>query len=771
MQKKKTRIDAFITCLNADNPGKNFDSQKRTILSGTLNITFARISPVTLEKCCDLIWLTDLKFTYNQLRNLPESIGNLVNLTVLNLSSNCLQNLPDSFCNLVNLTTLNLSCNQLQNLPDSFGNLVNLTDLELSSNKLQNLPESISNLVHLKFLSLSENQLSTLPESIGNFVHLTTLALSENQLSTLPESIGNLVHLTNLILSENQLSTLPEFIGNLEHLTTLALSENQLSNLPEFIGNLVHLTNLILSSNQLSNLPESIGNLVHLTNLILSSNQLSNLPESIGNLVHLTNLSISRNRLTNLPASFADLRHSIRIIDLKENPLQRLGLGNVLGEEDLQRIFGDRVNLPRLGKKKYNMIPITEKALYQKLDEAEIAINRNTIKDYRMEDVPNLGWDSDIFMKHWQSLLGLLILEDAEEDRIKNKNPDQRTTEEKNYVSKAISYELLANDFKDSYPGLSNSEKIKQSIFPRLNGFLKTMWGLPLEENEQQGWQMYEGSIPELMRNLSYIVSRMIDENLDPDSRHVLMSQLSNALFHCPTGQKEGIEVILLSLMTELKGEGLMDKIFELLAREKNLLFKSAIMPGSSGQNVHILSVYFEKLKDILGLNGYFKYFVEKMGAIGGDPFQGSLGNALEVFYAKFNPDYLVKFIQDHVENDVDFELRQTYLNMLDNASTDPENMKEVETYLKQAQKERPLLIGNVSNYLSAIGILKFKDRITSLGWKDYFESDPMGEKYPKIKIDGIQKILILMNVLKQNETDVSSSSSCSSSVAIDEVD
>jgi hypothetical protein len=495
---KEARTDAFITSLKADNPGVNFDSEKRTILSGTLSINSKTVSSATMEKICALIWLTRLDLLRNQLTSLPESIGNLV---------------------------------------------------------------------HLSSLNLLENKLSNLPESIGKLVHLTTLHLADNELQSLPESFGNMVNLRHLYIVKNQLQ----------------------------------------------NLPDSIGNLVGLRFLYLSKNELQNLPESIGNLVGLWFLYLSRNQLSNLPASFADLRNSMRSVNLEDNPLQRIGPGNALGEEDLQRIFGDRVILPGLGKKRYNMNPITESALYEKLDANETTINRDTIKGYRMADIPDLGWDSDTFMKNWQSLLGLLILEDPEEERIKKKDPEQRTKKEKNYVSKTISYELLANDFLGSYPDLSNNEKIKQYIFPRLNGFLKTMWGLPLEENEQSGWQMYEGSIPELMRNLSYIVSRMIDENLDPDSRHVLMSQLTNALFHCPTGQKEGIEVILLSLMTELKGESLRDKIFGLLAREKNLLFKSAIMPGSSGQNVHILSVYFEKLKDILGLTGYFEHFKEKL--------------------------------------------------------------------------------------------------------------------------------------------------------------
>ncbi|MDP3531817.1 MAG: leucine-rich repeat domain-containing protein [Alphaproteobacteria bacterium] len=716
---KETRIDAFIESLQADNPSKKFDAIKHDIIiTNKLNIIHSKISHETLKKLSDLIWLKNL--------NIPE--------------------------------------NQLAGLPESFGNLTNLTGLDLHNNQLISLPESFGNLIKLKTLRLSRTELTSLPNSLGNLTQLTSLNLSNNQLQNLPDSFDNLKQLTSLNLSDNQFQNLPDSFDNLKQLTSLNLSDNQLQNLPDSFDNLKQLTSLDLSDNQFEKLPESFSNLIKLKILDLSNNKFEKLPESFSNLIKLYTLYLSDNQLQNLPALFADLRNSIQLIDLTRNPLQPRGLGNVLGEEDLHRIFGDRVILPRLGKKRYKMIPITEAALYEKLDATEIAVNRETIKDYRMPDVPDLGWDVLTFMKNWQSLLGLLILEDPEENRIKKIDLGERTETEKNYMSKAISYELLANDFNNPYLDLSNRQKIEQYIFPRLNGFLKTIWELPLEKNEKSGWQMYEGSLPALKRNLSYIVSRMIDENLDADSRHVLMSQLSNALFHCPTGQKEGIEVIILSLMTELKGESLTDKIFELLAREKNLLFKSTIMPGNSGQNVHILSVYFERLKDILGLTGYFEHFEEKIGAMGQDPFKGSLGNALEVFYAKFNPDYLVQFILNHIENDVDFELRQTYLNMIDNSPIDPEDMNKVETYIKQAQKERPLLIGNLSNYLSAMGIIKTKDGLTNLGWENYFESDPMGATYPKFKINGIKKILIQMKVLKQKEEDDSSSSTVSSS-------
>jgi hypothetical protein len=291
---------------------------------------------------------------------------------------------------------------------------------------------------------------------------------------------------------------------------------------------------------------------------------------------------------------------------------------------------------------------------------------------------------------------------------------------------------------------LSNTEKIETRIFPRLNGFVKHMWDLPLAPEEDQGWQMYEGSIPELKKNLSFIIARMIDEKLDVDTRHVLMAMLTNALFHCPTGQKEGIETMLIALVTGVTQEALFDKIFLILAREKNMLFKVAIMPGDDGQNVHMISTYFDKLKDTLGLTAYFSAFKEKIGIMGNDPFGGSLGNALEAFYTKFNPDYLIKVIMDNIENKEEYTLR---------VNDEGEDLMNAKECLIESKKQRSIITDNFVGYLTKEKILptKLKDGKPYLeGWEAYFKHDPMGEVYPEVKPEGIQMILIKMGVLKE---------------------
>ena len=119
----------------------------------------------------------------------PRDKQQILAMTELALSSNELTELPESIGKLTNLTMLCVSCNGLLfSLPESIGNLTNLTGLSFSSNALCSLPESIGNLINLTWLVVNGNSLFSLPESIGNLTNLTSLCVSGNKLSSLPES-------------------------------------------------------------------------------------------------------------------------------------------------------------------------------------------------------------------------------------------------------------------------------------------------------------------------------------------------------------------------------------------------------------------------------------------------------------------------------------------------------------------------------------------------------------------------------------------------------
>jgi hypothetical protein len=131
------------------------------------------------------------------------------------------------------LQGLNLYECQLREVPDSIGELKNLDHLELAGNQLTELPVSIGNLTKLDIIGLSNNHFETLPASFGNLASLEWLPLGYNQLRVLPESLVELAKLENIELQGNKLVRLPASFHKLSNLKGVNLSDNPLVELPE----------------------------------------------------------------------------------------------------------------------------------------------------------------------------------------------------------------------------------------------------------------------------------------------------------------------------------------------------------------------------------------------------------------------------------------------------------------------------------------------------------------------------------------------------------
>lgn len=70
---------------------------------------------------------------------------------------------------MTHLNKLDLSGNQIKGLPENIGNLTNLKHLNLSHNQIATLPPSLGHLKNLKHLDLRNNNLSQkFSEIVGN---------------------------------------------------------------------------------------------------------------------------------------------------------------------------------------------------------------------------------------------------------------------------------------------------------------------------------------------------------------------------------------------------------------------------------------------------------------------------------------------------------------------------------------------------------------------------------------------------------------------------
>ena len=179
--------------------------------------------------------------------------------TTVNLSKRGLTALPDELRYNTSIKVLRLYGNNIKELPEWIGELQSLEKLYLGKNKLTSLPESIGQLKNLKLLSAQYNAIEQLPASIVELENLQQLILNQNKLKTLPDSIHRLKKMEILQLKFNELTVIPPSIGGCEQLQFIYLNRNFLEELPTELGDLRKLRELYLSgAGPLLNLPESL---------------------------------------------------------------------------------------------------------------------------------------------------------------------------------------------------------------------------------------------------------------------------------------------------------------------------------------------------------------------------------------------------------------------------------------------------------------------------------------------------------------------------------
>lgn len=142
------------------------------------------------------------------------------------------------------LLVLNIAHNEIRELPDALGDLTLMRELIISHNSIGAIPSTISRCQQLRILRADHNKLVTLPSSIQRCKLLELIFVGHNHIETLPRSLGTLGQLQRLVVSHNALKALPYELANCRKLVEVDVAGNdELEMVPP---ELRHNTDLIL---------------------------------------------------------------------------------------------------------------------------------------------------------------------------------------------------------------------------------------------------------------------------------------------------------------------------------------------------------------------------------------------------------------------------------------------------------------------------------------------------------------------------------------------
>eukprot|EP00092_Neocalanus_flemingeri_P025717 GFUD01027881.1.p1 GENE.GFUD01027881.1~~GFUD01027881.1.p1 ORF type:complete len:709 (+),score=176.51 GFUD01027881.1:57-2183(+) len=318
----------------------------------------------------NLVNLSYLDLSHNELQFFPESLSQLPNLQFLNVSHNYLTCLPPSLKSATSLRHLDLSWNRLVEVPMWVGQLGRCLKLSLSGNPIgdamefpknvgktcrriqyldmentfiRDFPSALTTLLDLRHLKLSNKKTSLVEsnKSIGggyferesswdlfgnkknNSYNQNTLQnekdrfLHRNSLWTLPPKISNFVGLVKLEAVDVGLADLPEALGQLRSLKILDVSKNNLSWIPKSFIDLSALEFCNFSKNSILMLPLDIETMPNLTHLLAAFNMVAELPDNIHLLKTLQTLDVYENQIFNVPNHLMEM--NLTRFDLAQN--------------------------------------------------------------------------------------------------------------------------------------------------------------------------------------------------------------------------------------------------------------------------------------------------------------------------------------------------------------------------------------------------------------------------------------------------------------------
>ena len=190
-----------------------------------------------------------------------------------------------------------------------------------------------------------------------------------------------------------------------------------------------------------------------------------------------------------------------------------------------------------------------------------------------------------------------------------------------------------------------------------MKDLLDYIYNLFHPESEYSRWPMIDQFIPMTLNFLGNILEHLNTklDSKDLNSIAFCLGDIAEGVRFCPDRQMAELKraYSLISGNTETELDSF---IYQIIETVKERIFDLAVTPTLSGQNVHVLTYWKYEMRETLGFDFEFK---SRIGTMDQDPFDGCRGNALQAFFCKFTPKYVISVLTKYIneKKDVMFEL------------------------------------------------------------------------------------------------------------------
>ena len=157
-------------------PQENYLEHKDQNVENSLDLSFRKISHISMDFHLVHRNLVDLNLSYNELSEFPIQLLDLSNLRFLKLDFNKITSLPNELIQLSQLEFFSVSNNRITLIPDNILHLQSLKCLNLGKNFLKLLPLELTCLENLEVLYIYGNLLQSFPVSFRNMSSLKEFA-------------------------------------------------------------------------------------------------------------------------------------------------------------------------------------------------------------------------------------------------------------------------------------------------------------------------------------------------------------------------------------------------------------------------------------------------------------------------------------------------------------------------------------------------------------------------------------------------------------------